>query len=36
MMLSYSVFDGKPIPYPKREYLHDEENEDKNDKHKVC
>ena len=25
----YSVFEGGPIPYPKREYLSDDDNEDK-------
>ena len=30
-----SVFDGKPIPYPKREFLTDEETEDKSDTSKV-
>ncbi|XP_038077611.1 cyclin-dependent kinase 8-like isoform X3 [Patiria miniata] len=29
------VFDGKPIPYPKREFLTDEENEDKSDTSKT-
>ncbi|EDV19950.1 uncharacterized protein TRIADDRAFT_32711 [Trichoplax adhaerens] len=29
------VFDGKPIPYPKREFLHDDEHEEKHDKNKV-
>ena len=32
----HSVFDNKVIPYPKREFLHDDDNDDKTDKHKVC
>ena len=30
--MSYcSVFEGKPIPYPKREFLTDDDNDDKAD-----
>ncbi|EDV19945.1 uncharacterized protein TRIADDRAFT_32638 [Trichoplax adhaerens] len=29
------VFDHKTIPYPKREFLNEDDNEDKGDKHKV-
>ena len=27
----FSVFDGMPIPYPKREFITDDENDDKSD-----
>ena len=32
---SHSVFDGKQIPYPKREFLTDDDNDDKSDTSKV-
>lgn len=32
LLFSYSVFNGEPIPYPKRECIADEDNkDDKND-----
>ena len=30
-----SVFEGMPIPYPKREFISDDDNEDKSDNNKV-
>ena len=31
LVSSYSVFEGMPIPYPKREFLTDDDNDDKAD-----